>query len=88
MTMDDGLSGLDDRFFLGGRIIIMVGLKGGLIASFLGGGGYMVSGVEGREKQSVREGEREEEGERREWKEGGRVWGEGREVGYGVKEGR
>ena len=50
----------------------------------------MVSGVEGREKQSVsvREGEREEEGERREWKEGGRVWGEGREVGYGVKEGR
>ena len=44
----------------------MVGLKGGLIGSFLvGGGGYMVSGVEGREKQSVREGGREEEGEGR-----------------------
>ena len=43
----------------------MVGLKGGLIGSFLVGGGGVVSGVEGREKQSVREGGREEEGEGR-----------------------
>ena len=42
MMMDDGLSALDDRFFLGGEK--NGGVEGRVDSFFLGGGGYRVSG--------------------------------------------
>ena len=70
MTMDDGLSALDNRFFRGGEE--NGGVKGRVDSFFLGG---VVSGVEGREKLT-KEG-RGRGGRERKWREGERKRGNG-----------